>query len=395
MQLKRSIGVGLLTFYGVGVMVGAGIYVLVGEVAGIAGAYTPLAFLLAGVIASLSAYSFAELAARIPESAGEAAYVEKAFGARWLAVVVGLGVAAVGLVSAAAILKGGVGYLLAFIDAPRPLLEIVVLAVLGCVAALGVSTSLSVAAGLTIVEIIGLLLVAVAGFAAAPAAVAVSAAEPALSAFDGAALATATLLAFFAFVGFEDMVNIAEETIEPERTMPRAIFAAVALTTALYCLVSTAAVRAVSSEALAANERPLGLVFQAGFGVSDDPIIAIAVMATLNGVLAQLVMASRVLFGLGRRSVWLRWFHVLNPTTRTPIRGVAVGVVCVALLAAAAPIAALAEATSILLLGVFITINAALIVLKRRSPPPPGAPNAPIAVPALALLAAVGLLAFS
>lgn len=394
MQLDRSIGLGLLTLYGIGVIVGAGIYVLIGAVAGVSGALMPLAFLVAGVVAAFSAGSFAELSARIPESAGEAAYVEEAFAAPLLSTLTGLGVVAVGVISAAVIVKGGVGYIAGFADLPRAPMEIAVLLLLGGIAALGVRQSLTVAGIVTVAEIAGLLVVAAAGLAA-PAEMTVGEMLAAAgTAWDAApVLLAGALLAFFAFVGFEDMVNMAEETVDPARTVPRAIFLAVAATTVLYCLVAVAALHAVGAARLAQSERPLALVFEAGTGMSDRPILVVAILATLNGALVQIVMVSRVLYGLGRRRRrWLGWFHALSPRTRTPVRATATGVAVIAALILSAPIATLAEWTSTVLLCVFVMVNAALIALKRRGPPPPGAPRMPMAVPVLAILFALGLL---
>lgn len=386
MLLKRTIGLGLLTFYGVGVMVGAGIYVLVGKVAGTAGAYTPIAFLVAGMTAGLSALSFAELAARIPESGGEAAYARSAFRMEWFADLVGLAVVAVGIISAAAILKGGVGYILAFVDAPRLPLEIACGVLLGLIAAKGIAESLKVAAAFTVIEALGLIAVAVAGFMATPV-------MPLEAMFDvGGAIENipivvgAAALAFFAFIGFEDMVNLAEETVDPVRTMPRAIFAAVAISTLLYAIVSVAALYAVPVDALAASDRPLALVFEIGSGQSAAAIAFVAIFATLNGVLAQIVMAARVLYGLGRTNRALAWAHHAHPRFGTPLAGTAVSTACVIGLAALAPIEQLAHVTTSILLVIFILINTALIVLKRREPPPEGAPNIPRIVPVIAIL---------
>ncbi|MEL6316792.1 MAG: amino acid permease, partial [Pseudomonadota bacterium] len=168
-RLKRRIGLGLLTLYGVGVMVGAGIYVLVGAVAGAAGAWAPAAFLLAGVVAAFSAASFGELAGRLPESAGEAAYARAAFGSDALALAVGLTVALVGVVSAAAVLKGGVGYLRALAPAPEPALIVGLAALIALAAIWGVVESLAAAAALTLIEVLGLAaVIAVAALAGPP-----------------------------------------------------------------------------------------------------------------------------------------------------------------------------------------------------------------------------------
>lgn len=374
-------------------MIGAGIYVLVGVVAGEAGAYAPFAFVLAGLVAAASAASFAELSARIPESAGEAAYMREAFGRDWLANGVGLAVAAVGVVSAAAVLKGGVGYLLGLFDAPRALLEIGIGLALGVAAAWGVVESLSIAAVLTLIEVAGLLIVSGAGLLGdwtMPASELIPGVS--MAPFSGVGMIAALMLAFFAFIGFEDMVNMAEETRDPRSAMPRAILLAMAVTAALYALVSAAAMLAVGPERLSVSERPLALVYEVATGRSPAFIGAIAVAATLNGVLAQIVMASRVLYGLGARSPAFAWARVLHPSRRTPTRATALATLCVIALALSAPIAALAEATSAILLVVFTLVNAALIALKRRGPPPQGAPSIPLGVPVFGAITSAGLL---
>ncbi|MCC6517559.1 MAG: amino acid permease, partial [Tabrizicola sp.] len=156
-QLQRRLGLGLLTAYGVGVMVGAGIYVLVGTVIGQAGIWTPLAFLLAGLVALFSALSYAEFSTRLPEAAGQAAYVEKGFSSRGLGILAGLAIALTGTISGAAVLRGGVGYLTAFIDWPEPLLIVLIGAVLVAIAIVGVLESLALIAILTVIEVAGLM----------------------------------------------------------------------------------------------------------------------------------------------------------------------------------------------------------------------------------------------
>lgn len=393
MALKRRIGFGLLTFYGVGVMVGAGIYVLVGKVAAVAGPLTPLAFLVAGAAAGLTALSFAELAARIPESGGEAAYTRAAYRSAWFGDAIGLAVIAVGIISAAAILKGGVGYILAFVDAPRLLLEIVCGVALGMIAAIGVAESLRVAAAFTVVEAIGLIAVATAGFTAEPVIGYGEMVDAGAIAAGAPAILAAAALAFFAFIGFEDMVNLAEETVDPVRVMPRAIIAAVVVSSLLYAVVAVAALRAAPVAELAASERPLALVFEAGTGRSSAMIAFIAIFATLNGVLAQIVMAARVLYGLGRSNRAFAWAHKAHARLGTPLAATAAATALVVSLAALAPIEELAGATTTILLVIFIIVNGALLLLKRREPPPAGAPNVPVILPGLAILCSLALLA--
>lgn len=387
-MLQRRIGPGLLTAYGVGVMVGAGIYVLVGAVTAEAGVWAPLSFLIAGLIAAPTALSYAEFSTRLPEAAGEAAYVSTGFARPALGLVIGLAIVAAGTVSAAAVLRGGAGYLISIIDLPfGPTVAVMGLALVA-VALIGVLESLALAALFTLVEVAGLALVVFAGMTAEPAASFV--APPGIV---WAGVASAATLAFFAFIGFEDIVNMAEEVREPTRTLPRAILLSLVITSLLYALVSYAAVRAVPLDLLSASEQPLALVWQEARGGSAAYLSVIAVAAALNGVLAQIVMASRVLFGLGARHEVLVVFHRAHPRFGTPV--LATVLIGVAVIAAAVllPIADLAQATSALLLGVFVLVNAALIALKRRAPD--AVFRVPMAVPVTGLILALAAFLFT
>ncbi|MFY0682577.1 MAG: amino acid permease [Thalassovita sp.] len=387
--LKRRIGLGLLTAYGVGVMVGAGIYVLVGAVVANAGLWAPLSFILAGVIAAPTALSYAEFSSRLPEAAGEAIYVAKGTGLSALGTFVGLAIVFAGTVSAAAVLRGGAGYLAAFVEA-IPLNGAIVGLGLGLVlvAVIGALESLALAALFTLVEIIGLALVIWAGFSA-PAVSDLAALAPPV--WSGVALGA--VLAFFAFIGFEDIVNMAEEVKNPTQVLPRAILYSLVIASAVYALVTFAAIRSVPAELLAQSERPLVLVWQAGIGGSVAFLSLIAVTAALNGVLAQIVMAARVLFGLGRRGGHLAVFHHPHRKFGTPVLATVLIGACVIAAALALPVASLAELTSTVLLSVFVIVNLSLILLKRRTPVAPFC--VPMAVPILGLVAAVAALAIT
>ncbi|MDT8346137.1 MAG: APC family permease, partial [Thermohalobaculum sp.] len=374
--LRRRLGFWLLTLYGAGVMVGAGIYVLVGAVAGEAGVWAPASFLLAALIALPTALSYAELSGRIPEAAGEAAYIRTATGWVWAAAAAGLAIELTGVVSAAAVLQGGVGYLRAIVPLDEIGLIVGIGVFLGFAALVGVLESLLLAAALTLIEIAGLGIVAGAGLSG-PAVVQTAEA----AAFAPMGIAAAGVLAFFAFLGFEDMVNMVEETREPARLMPRAILAALVITTVLYALVSWAAVRAVPVAELAASRQPLVLVFERATGQGAGFLAIIAVAAALNGVLAQIVMSARVLYGLGRFVPALGVFHRAHRRFGTPVLGTAVATAATIGLALTAPLVALAEISALLLLAVFLAINLALVRLKRRGPAPAGGFVAPGWVP--------------
>ncbi|MEM9784531.1 MAG: APC family permease [Pseudomonadota bacterium] len=393
-RLKRRLGAGLLTLYGVGVMIGAGIYVLVGAVAGAAGTWAPMAFLAAGVVVLPTVLSYAELATRIPESAGEAAYLDAAFGARaWgraMSLAAGIAVATVGIISAAVVLQGGAGYLRALIDLPSAAMIVLMGVALGAAAVIGVLESLSLAAVATVIEVGGLAIVAVVGLSAEmPATMPDDASLPPSIGSFGAAM----LLAFFAFVGFEDMVNMAEETRDPGHAMPRAILAALVIAATIYALVSWAAVSAVPPGDLASSDRPLALVYERATGQGAGFLAVIAVVAALNGVLAQIVMAARVLFGLGRRHAPFRVFHAAHPRFGTPVAATMLSTALVLLLAVTLPLVALAEAVSLLLLVIFVAVNAALIALKRAGGG--AAFTVPLAVPVAGAVLSIGTLVWS
>jgi len=386
--LKRRIGLPLLTAYGVGVMVGAGIYVLVGAVAADAGIWAPLAFLFAGLVAAPTALSYAEFSTRLPEAGGEAVFVSEGLGLQWLGVLVGLAIVVTGTISAAAVLRGGAGYLTSVVPLPMAATIVVMGLSLIAVAIIGVLESLTLAAIFTAIELIGLALVIWAGLAADPSPDLTVAAPPVW-----AGIGAGAVLAFFAFIGFEDIVNMAEEVTTPEKTLPRAILYSLMITSVIYALVSYAAVRVVPLAELTSSKQPLVLVWQQAQGGSVAFLSVIAVAAALNGVLAQIVMAARVLFGLGRRNAGLAAFHHSSarfgtPTLATVLIGSAVVIGALTL-----PVATLAEGASTLLLTIFVIVNIALIRLKTSVPEAPF--RVPMAVPVFGLLAALAALAIN
>lgn len=393
-SLKRRIGLGLLTAYGVGVMVGAGIYVLVGAVVGEAGSLAPVAFLVAGMIAAPTALSYSEFSSRLPEAAGEAAYVGQGFSSQSLAVIVGLAIVLAGTNSAGAVLRGGAGYLSAATGIDPQIAILAMGLALVLVAIIGVLESFALVAVFTLIEVLGLALVIWAGFSSEASAdwqQAGLVTEARLSSGMMTGIAFGAVLAFFAFIGFEDIVNMAEEVRDPTRVLPRAILISLTVTSLIYALVCWAAVRSVSLEGLAQSQSPLALVWQETQGGNARFLSAIAVFAALNGVLAQIVMASRVLFGLGGKTKGLAWFHEAHPRFGTPVRATVLIGLAVLLAAYFVPLAQLAELTSATLLAVFVMVNLALILQKRRQPEAPFL--VPMAVPVFGFV--LSLVAFA
>jgi amino acid transporter len=367
-NLKRSLTLVHATLYGLGVTIGAGIYVLVGTAAARAGMHAPIAFVMAAVLMALSAASFAELAGRLPVAAGEAAYARTAFQSGRLATLVGILVIAIAIVSAAAIAVGSAGYVGVFLALPEPLLVAGIVLAMGAIAAWGIKQSVVFAGIMTLIEIGGLALLILAGAAAGPDIITrLPEALPPLGApgVVSGVLGTA-LLAVFAFIGFEGLANIAEEVRDPQRTLPRAIFLTLAITTLLYVLVVWVALVTVAPAELAESKAPLALVFERLTGASPGTMILIAIVATLNGIIVQIIMSARVLYGLARQGELPSAFGRVHPRTSTPLLATAVTTAVTLALALALPLQHLADLTSRITLVVFALVNISLVRIKAR-----------------------------
>jgi basic amino acid/polyamine antiporter, APA family len=392
--LRRRLGLPLLVLYGTGITVGAGIYVLVGAIARHAGTFAPWSFLLAAVVMGLTVASYSEMATRYPVSAGEAAYMRAAFGSRFMSTVVGLLTLATGIVASAAVTLGGTGYVRQFIDLPAPLVASAIIVVLGAVAAWGILESVLLASLFTVIEVGGLVLIIVTATHSGVAFVPVLAALPPLNSTTLSGIAFASLLAFFAFIGFEDLANVVEEANAPQRNIPRAMALTLLITSVLYVLVAAIAVSAVSPEQLAASPAPLSLVYRTVAGLSPATFNAIAVVATLNTILAQMTMASRVVYGMARQGDLPKFAGQVHRATGTPLVATALVVACVIALALLFPLERLAESTSIATLATFALVNLSLLRIKLRdirSADPHV--RVPVWVPALGFVTCLGMIA--
>lgn len=362
--LRRVVTLPMLVLYGVGVTVGAGIFVLIGTVGEIAGPRAPLAFLLAAVVATATAFSYAALARDFPHAAGASLYVHRAFGPL-AGLAIGLGVSLTGIVSSATIALGFAGYLLQLVELPRPAVIVAALAFTGWLVARGVRESVGVAAAMTAIE------VGVLGVLIAAGAPVLAAADVWVAAFgfagplDPAAIVAAAVLAFFAFIGFEDIVNLAEETVEPDRVVARAILYTLGIATLLYMLVALVAAGAPPAVGSTAGDAPLAALWTRLTGTSGAWLSALALVAVLNGVIVQVIMASRLLYGMARERM-LPAFLARVGKRQTPATAVWIVVGSIVVLALAFPIATLARLTTTVTLLVFTSVNVALVVLAGR-----------------------------
>jgi amino acid transporter len=372
----------MVVFYGLGTILGAGIYVLVGEVSARAGLFTPLSFIIAAVIAAFTAFSYAELSARLPKSAGEAVYVEQGTGIHWLSTYTGWSVVFTGIVSAATISRGFYGYLSVFMDCPQPVAIIALVLSLGALAAWGIGQSVGIAAVMTLIEIAGLtLVIGVAGDSLLELPHRYHEMIPPLEATAWAGIITGAFLAFFAFIGFEDIVNVAEEVRRPARNLPRAILLCMIISSVFYVLVSLVATLSLPPEELAGHPAPLALIVEANSHHSPLLISGISLFAVVNGALIQIVMASRVIYGMGRQGMAPAFFSQVSKRTRTPIRSTVLSTALVLVLALWVPLVILAQMTAFVILIVYILINFSLVRIKQRDPHPADAPCYPMFVP--------------
>jgi amino acid transporter len=373
--LRRSLSLSLFTLYGLGNILGAGIYVLIGKVAGEAGYFAPLSFFIASIIAAITAFTYAELSARYPVSAGEAVYLYEGLGLQKLSLIVGLMISFAGIVSSATIAHGFAGYMQVFFDVPRWLLTTLMLSILGGLAAWGIKQSVRVAALLTLAEVAGLLIIIFVGSDQVPQLAQVYEKMHQDSAhldFSLLGVFSGAFLAFYAYIGFEDMVNVAEEVKDPKRTMPRAIFLCVIISTLLYSLVSLVSISVLTPVELSQTDAPMAAVYTKATGESPLVISVIGIFAVINGALIQLIMTSRLLYGMACRG-WLPGFlEKIHPVTCIPLYSTILTVTLIILFALALPMVTLAQMTSYLVLTVFALVNFSLIKIKQRLPSPQG-----------------------
>ena len=395
-ELRRSITLTQLIFYGLGTMVGGGFYALLGRVAGLAGPLTPVALAVSGLLALLSAASFAELSARYPVSAGEVEYVWKGFNIRMLARTVGWLVIVTGVVSAATLAVATIGFLQDFVQVPEQLGGLVLVVGLGLIAGWGIGESVGVVFVITIIEVGALVAV---GTLAGDSLTAIPdrwhELVPSATTEQWTGVLSGSFLAFYAFIGFEDMVNIAEEVKRPRRNLPIAILVSVGAATLLYVWIGTVAVLSVAPAELAAASTPVARIVgdQGWYAIAGIGIVSL--LAGVNGALVQIIMAARVAYGMAARDWAPAWFGRIQPTTRTPLLGTAILTIVIAGLALFFPVTTLARATSTIMLVNFTLVNLALWRIKATEPVPPSeGPRLPRWLPLVAAGSCLGLLFF-
>jgi APA family basic amino acid/polyamine antiporter len=393
--LRPAITRPMLTVFVIGDVLGAGIYALAGEVAGKVGGAIWTSFLAAGILAGFTATAYAELVTKYPQAAGAALYTHKAFKRPFVTFLVAFAVMCSGVASAATLATAfGGDYLSEFVTLPKLLVGAVFIGVLALVNFRGIKESVRVNLGLTSIELTGLLLVTVIGFAL----LLDGGGDPgvALEFKSGEVVPLAILsgasLAFFALIGFEDSVNVAEETRDPNRVFPPALFAGLGIALAVYILVTLIAGMAVPVGRLSESDGPLLEVVQLGpLAMNTKVFSAIALFALTNGALINMIMASRLIYGMAAQGIVPRELGRVHEQRRTPwVAIVFVAALAVALIALG-DLESLADTTVLLLLMVFVCVNVAVLLL-RTDPVEHEHWRAPTILPALGALACLGLI---
>ena len=368
-KLKRRVSLFALTVYGVGNVLGAGIYALIGEVVGITGNISWLAFVLASVTGALTGLSYAELSAMYPKSAAEFVYTEEAFKKRNLSFILGWIIIFSGILSAATVALAFGGYLSDLIGIPSMVLNvifaIILVMILSIINFIGIKTSTRTNIIFTFIEVSGLMIIIIISIFGQQ--------EPNYfilpSGSSFVVIFSAVALIFFAYIGFEDIANIAEEVKEPHKNMPKAIIYSIIITTVLYCFTAIAVVKILPYNQIAASEAPLKDVATEILGSGGGIILSsIALFATANTVLIMLIVTSRMMYGMARDKALPKGLSKISPKYRTPIISVLLTMGFTMVPIFFGDISVVAHATVFGVLINFVLVNLSLIVLRKKKP---------------------------
>lgn len=394
-ELIRHISLMSLIFYGVGDILGAGIYGLVGKAAGIMGNGVWLAFLISALAAVFTGLTYASLGSRYPRAAGTAFIIKKSFRSSFLAYVFGLAVLASGLVSMGTASRAFSGYLIGLV--PQISLEIGIalfMLFLTLIVFKGIKESMWANIICTAIELSGLLFVIIVGisFIGSTSLLDFTSTQNSVPAPQIPLVFSGAILTFYSFMGFEDILNVAEEVDNPHRNLPIGIIVAVAVSSVIYMLISIIAVSVVPSAELAASSQPLvDVVKKAAPWFPSQIFSFVSLFAIANTALLNFIMGSRLIYGMANEGLLPEKLSYVHPKTKTPVAGILVCVSIVLLLAFTSEISILAKSSSLLILSSFFMMNLSLIILKRRHEEPKGALEVPFIVPAIGCLLAAAL----
>lgn len=364
-ELRRHMGLFHLTMYGVGLILGAGIYVLIGEAAGFAGNIVWLSFVLGAIVAVFAGLSYAELTSLFPKAAAEYVYVKTAFKSEFIGFIIGWLTALTSMITAATVALGFGGYFAEFLKIPITVSAISLLGGLSIVNFIGIRESAWMNTIFAIITASGLLLIIILG--------ATFEVKESIDYVDAPLGITGVILAFvlifFAFIGFEDMANIAEEVKKPSKTLPRGIILSIIITGVIYILVSLSVVRILSWEELGNSSAPLADVAQKALGLEGKiSLSVVALFATASTVLITLIAGARILYGMARNNSLPQILGKVHSRTKTPWIAV-VGILMTATgFAFVGDIVIIANITVFAVVITFAMVNLSVIILRYTQP---------------------------
>jgi APA family basic amino acid/polyamine antiporter len=375
--------------YGVGLILGAGIYALIGDAAGAAGNSVWISFILAAVAAVFTGLSYAELSSMYPKAAAEYSYIKNAFKSNFVAFLVGWLTLFVAIISASTIALGFGGYFASLFDVPVLICAVLAIVVLSFVNFIGIRESSSLNVVFTIIEAAGLGFVIWIGFSLFG--------HVEVNYFDApfgvAGILSAFTLVFFAYIGFQNIANIAEEIHQPKKVLPRAIILSITITAIIYILVSLSVTRVLSWHELDLSIAPLADVAKRALGPQAQIIIAsIALFATTNTVLIMLLSGSRILYGIARDKTLPLFFAKVHQKRKTPWSAIIVIGALAIVFTFAGNIATIANISVFTIIMVFIFVNLSLIWLRLKEPNMERPFKVPLNVKNFPVLSALGII---
>jgi APA family basic amino acid/polyamine antiporter len=384
--LKRELGLFQTTLIGVGIIFGAGIYALLGKAAGLAGNEVWLAFLLGAFIATFSGLSYAELSSMFPKAGAEYVYTRKAFNKK-IAFLTGWLIIIAGIIASATVALGFGGYFAALFGTPVVAVAAALIILCSIINFWGIKESVTVGVLFTIIEALGLLIIIFVGI-------------PFLGSIDYfenpfglTGILQATALIFFAYIGFEEITRLAEETKNPKKIIPKALIGALLISTFVYVLVGVVATSVIDWQTLSHSSAPLADVARAAGGNDLGTLLAvIALFATANTVLLIMLATSRMAYGMAGDSPLPAWLGLIHYKNHTPMNAIAIITVGTILLVLPGDIGFAANATDFLLFTTFVIINAAVIWLRIKKPNIVRGFRAPLNVFNIPIVSVIGLL---
>ena len=385
-HLSRELGIFQVTIAGVGIILGAGIYALMGVAAGSAGNATWLAFLISGIVALFTGLSYAELSSMFKGNAGEYDYIKAGLN-RHFALFIGLSMIAAGFISSATVALGFAGYFVQLLSMPMVIAAIILIIAMSLINFIGIKETSWFNTIATLIEFGGLVLIVFLGLQHMGSVDILEMPEGFTGVFSAAALV------FFAFVGFEGIVKFREETKDPEKTIPRALIYAVIITAILYVFVAIAAVSIIGWEELHASKAPLATVAAAALGNNAFLLLGIiALFSTANTALIFMVAASRMLYGMAKQQSLPRLFSRVHSKTRTPWVAIFFVMVLSIAFSFINDIGTVANLTNLFLFITFAAVNVSLIALRYKKPDMKRPFKCPVNVGSFSVIALLGFL---